>query len=198
VSAEPLVDRYLASLPGGLHAHPECEHRGDALGLWLQRSPLHGVAHRLPREIASLLDDPSCLPPWVPEVHASAIYLAIREAHFPDDAAFLAHADRCNRALLDTPMNRLLFWVATPRALLRAVGPRWNVFHRGSALRARTPSDTSTELELSFPEHLFPAIVLRGSATGIAAALENGGAHDVTMDLAQFGPTRARFDGHWQ
>jgi hypothetical protein len=191
------VEAYLGSLPGGLDAYPECAHKGETLALWLRRSPMRGLTEQLPAALAPLLAEGATLPTWVPEVHASALYLAIREAHFADDAAFLAHAYACNRAVLDTPTNRVLFWVAAPSAILRAAALRWSALHRGSTLDIRIRGETAAEVAMTFPEHLFPEIVLRGSATGFVAALENAGAREVEMTLKEAQPSRALFAGRW-
>jgi hypothetical protein len=192
------VENYLARLPGGIQAYPECRHKGDALSLWLRTSPTSGVTERVPPEAAAVLASASHLPVWVPEVHASVLYLAIRDVHFADDGAFLLHAIECNRKLLDTPTNRVLFWVVSPKDMLRAAGSRWGSFHRGSTLSVRIRGDTSAELELGFPPHLLPEIVLRGNGTGFAAALETAGARDVVVDMIDVEPTRARFRGSWR
>jgi hypothetical protein len=134
----------------------------------------------------------------VPEVYANVLYLAIREVHFADDASFLAHSSARNRALLETPMNRVLFWVARPKDMLRAAGLRWGTLHRGSSIRVRIRNETSAEMELRFPPYLFPEIVLRGTGTGFAVALENSGARDVVGDLQSLEPTRALFAAQWR
>jgi hypothetical protein len=192
------VEKYIASLPGGIGAYPDCARNGEAFSLWLQRSPTSGLADRVPAQVAALLASASELPTWVPEVHATVLSLAIREAHFADDASFLEHASACNRAVLQTPSNRTLFWVATPTAILRAAGLRWSALHRGSSVEVRIRSEVSAGLELRFPLHLFPEVVLRGTATGFAAVLENAGARDVVVDLRAVEPTRAVFAGHWR
>ncbi|HEY8090787.1 MAG TPA: hypothetical protein VIF09_23155 [Polyangiaceae bacterium] len=190
------VEAYLASLPGGLDAYPDCMHRGDMLALWLRNSPTDGLAERLPGRLAAWLGEAKAAT-WVPEVHASALYLAIREAHFADDGAFLAHAYECNRAVLDTPGNRLVFWVATPSAILRGAGLRWSTLHRGTSLDVRIRSDQAGDLTMAFPAGLLPEIVLRGNGTGFVAALENAGARNVEVRLADRQPTQARFTGRW-
>lgn len=192
------VENYLARLPGGIQAYPECNQKGDALSLWLRDSPTSGLIERLPPEAAAVLGSVAHLPVWVPDVHASVLYLAIREVHFADDAAFLAHAKVRNRALLDTPTNRILFWVVSPKDLLRAAGLRWGSFHRGSTLTVRIRGDSSAEFELGFPPHLLPEIVLLGNGTGIAAALEGAGARDVVIEMTDVAPTRARFRASWR
>jgi hypothetical protein len=194
----PMVERYFASLPGGASAYPECAHKGETLAMWLSRSPTDGLAERLPAPIASLLDARRPFPAWVPEVHASALYLAIREAHFADDDAFVAHARACNRAVLDTPTNRVLFWVAAPRAILRAASVRWGALHRGSSIEVRITGDTSADLLMTFPPHVFPEIVLRGVATGFTAALENAGARGLVMEVVAVETTRAWFSARWR
>jgi hypothetical protein len=134
----------------------------------------------------------------VPEVHATIIFLAIRELHFRDDGGFLEHARRCNRAVLETPTNRLILWAASPRAILRGVSLRWGSLHRGSKLEARTPGEGSAELTLTFPPRLLPEIVLRGNATGIREALEGSGGRDVEVDLHAMEPSRAVFRARWR
>jgi len=192
------VDRYLASLPGGLEAYRECTHKGVPLGVWLRRSPIAGLAELVPSKVGDLLRAPGDLPPWVPEVHANVIYLAMREARFADDAAFLAHASECNRAVLDTPANRVLFWAASPRAILRGAEVRWRSLHLGTKIDVRFPSAVSADVELTFPPNLMPEIVLRGNAVAAAVALENAGARDVEIDLRAVDATRGAFFCRWR
>lgn len=194
----PSVESYLASLPRGLSSYPECTHKGEPLGVWLQRSPTRGLARLVPGPVAALLDRDRPTPAWVPDVHANVLYLAMRQAHFADDSAFLAHARACNQAVLETPMNRVLFWAAAPRAILRAAGLRWGSLHRGSTIDVRVGQDSSATVVLSFPRGLFPELVLRGNATGFAVALENAGARDVEILLRAIEPTRAVFTGRWR
>jgi hypothetical protein len=191
------VEAYLASLPGGIDAYPECLHKGEPLSVWLRRSHAPGLAARLPPQVSTLLDPERPFPPWVPEVHASALYLAIRAARFDDDAAFLAHAHRCNSAVLQTPTNRVLFWVATPAAILRAAGARWSSLHRGSSLEVRIAQETSAQGTLLHPPRLFPEIVLHGIGTAFAAALENAGARNVHFELSRTDDTHTFFEGRW-
>jgi hypothetical protein len=192
------VEDYLAGVPGGIDGYPQCFHRGDPLARWIEHSPTAGLRERLPAPAAALLRPGARIPNWVPEVHATIIFLAIRELHFRDDAAFLEHSRRCNRAVLETPANRLILWAASPRAILRGVSLRWGSLHRGSTLAARTPGEGSAELTLTFPPRLLPEIVLRGNATGIREALEGSGGRDVEVDLHAMEPTRAVFRARWQ
>lgn len=194
----PSVDRYLASLPGGLDAYPECEHRGEPLWVWLQRTPTAGLAEQLPPPTALLLGPGHAIPAWVPEVHANVIYLAVREVCFADDGAFLAHAYGRNRAVLETPTNRVLFWAASPKAILRAAGLRWSSLHRGTAIDVRIVGDGAAHVTLTYPPRLFPEIILRGTATGFAVALENAGANDVKLRLGSASETSAVFEGSWR
>ena len=192
------VERYLAALPGGIDAYPECVHKGASLALWLERSETSGLAERLPLEVAPLLTQGTRMPTWVPEVHATVLYLGIREAKFDDDEAFVAHARARNREVLDTPTNRLVFWVASPRAILRGAGLRWGSLHRGTSVEVRLVSDTSAHTTLTYPPRLFPETVLRGTATGFTAALENAGARDVVLDMHSASETQATFSAAWR
>jgi hypothetical protein len=191
------IEAYLASLPGGADAYPERLHKGEPLSVWLQRSHAAALAPLVPAQVAALLHGDRPFPAWVPEVHACVLYLAIREARFADDASFLAHAHARNRDVLRTPANRIIFWALAPKAILRAAGLRWGSLHRGSSLEVRVAHDTSAEVTLEYPPRLFPEIVLRGTATGFAAVLENAGARDVRVSVCEVGETRARFAGRW-
>jgi hypothetical protein len=191
------VEDYLAAVPGGIDGYPECLHRGEALAQWIEHSPTAGLPEQLPARAAALLRRDGGMANWVPEVHATVIYLAIRELHFRDDAAFVEHARRCNRAVLETPANRLLLWAGSPRAILRGTSLRWGSLHRGSTLEARTPDERSAELTLGFPPRLLPEIVLRGNGAGIGVALEGAGARDVEVDLHAMEPSRAVFRVRW-
>jgi hypothetical protein len=190
------VEAYLASLPGGVDAYPECTHKGEPLSVWLQRSPVAELAASLPPQVSALLDPERPLPPWVPEVHANVLYLAIRSS-FADDAAFLAHAHACNRAVLQTPTNRVVFWVATPAAILRAAAVRWRSLHRGSSIEVRIAQEHAAQGTLLHPPRLFPEIVLRGLATAFAAAVENAGGQSVHFELRGTDDTHAFFEGRW-
>lgn len=190
------VDAYLGSLPRGVDSYPECMHKGEPFAVWLRRTPTHGVARLLPPEVARLVAHDRPSPAWVPEVHATAVYLAIRHAHFDDDAAFVAHARECNRAVLDTPTSRLLFWAASPRAILRTAKLLWANLHRGSAIEVRFSRDNSAEALLSFPRGLFPELVLRGTGTGFASALENSGGRGVEVQLRR-AESPAVFAARW-
>lgn len=191
------VEEYLASLAGGVDAYPECAHKGEPLSVWLDRSPARGLVERLPSKLARVLKQRP-MPGWVSEVSANALYLAIRDVHFPDDASFVAHSRVCNRAVLDTPANRIVFWGTSPKGILRAAAHRWGALHRGSFIDVRMPDGTSVDVLLRFPPRVFPEVVLLGIATGFAVALENTGARDVVFELRDLDTTCAFFVGRWR
>jgi hypothetical protein len=191
------VEDYLAAVPGGIDGYPECLHRGEPLAQWIEHSPTAGL-EELPAPAAALLRRDESMPNWVPEVHATVVFLAIRELHFRDDAAFLEHARRCNQAVLETPTNRLLLWAASARAILRAASLRWGSLHRGSTLEVRTPDERSAEITLAFPPRLLPEIVLRGNGAGLSVALESAGARDVEVELHAMEPSQAVFRARWR
>jgi hypothetical protein len=190
------VEDYLASIPGGIDGYPDCLHKGEPFAAWLDRSPTQRLRECIPVQAARWLAADK-LPTWVPEVHATVTYLALREVYFTSDAAFLEHARICNEAVLDTPTNRVLFWAASPRAILRGSAHRWGTLHRGSSMSIRTPDDKSAELTLEFAPGLLPEIVLRGNAVGIALALERTGGRGVEVHLRSATATRAVFEARW-
>jgi hypothetical protein len=192
------VEEYLASIPGGIDGYPECLHKGEPLGVWLQGSPIDGLSDVVPPQVAGLLGARSSLPVWVPEVHATVIYLAMRDVHFASDAAFLEHAEKVNRGVLETPINRVLFWVASPRSILRGGSVRWGSLHRGSTIEVRTRDEHSAELTLRYPPNLLPKLIALGNGTGFKLALENAGAKEVDVTLRESDSTHTTFDSRWR
>ena len=192
------VEEYLASIPGGIDGYPECKHKGEPLGVWLDGSPTDGLSKVIPPRIAELLRPRADLPVWVPEVHATVIYLAMREVHFASDEAFLEHAKRLNRGVLETPVNRVLFWVASPQSILRGGSVRWGSMHRGSTIEVRTRNEGSAETTLSYPPYLLPRLIALGNGTGFKVAMENAGGKNVEVTLREYDSTHATFDSKWR
>jgi hypothetical protein len=190
------VEEYLEKIPGGINGYPECMHKGEPFAVWLERSPIAGLAAVLPPEVGRYLQPNARIATWVPEVHTTVVYLAIRE-RLGDDDAFLAHSRTCNRAVLQTPLNRILFAVASPRGILRGAATRWGSLHRGTQVDVRLPDDRSAEVTLTFPPHLLPEIVLGGNGAGIKLALEHAGAREVALETRVLGPTQACFAARW-
>lgn len=104
----PRVTAYLDRLPGGIDAFPEAEVKYSVVATWLEGHDAGVLVDGLPTAVHPLLQREFPVTRWISEVHATTIYLGLRERLFSSDDAFVADALRRNHTLLNKPMYRIL------------------------------------------------------------------------------------------
>jgi hypothetical protein len=166
------VGAYLAALPGGIDAHPECVAKGSLVRNLLEGQPAGELARRLPGALRRLAAEPPMGIEWIPEVHLTALYLGLADVRGLRDEDFLLFARERNRSLFRSPAYRFLMEVVTPATLLKFAVQRWGNFHRGIALEVGGVSDDGVRVSLRFPEALLPPLMIRVYAQAFVAALE--------------------------
>ncbi|MDB4971253.1 MAG: hypothetical protein JWN44_6942 [Myxococcales bacterium] len=191
------MEAYLASLAGGLEAHPECLGKGSIARSVLAKFPIDKLP-KLPGPVQALVDSPPPSSLWIPEVHANALFLAICDAQFPDDESYLAFSLDFNRALLRSALYRIVMFVASPTQLLKTAGMQWNALHRGSTMNASLLVTGNAVSQLNYPIALFPPLMVRSFATAQRAVVEGSGGKDVVVELRGHTATRAEFDVRWK
>jgi uncharacterized protein (TIGR02265 family) len=191
------MEAYVGALPGGLDAHPACQQKGSIVKGVLQDYPTTRLP-RLPDPVQALVDEPPLASVWVSEVHATALYMAICDAHFEDDDAFVAFSGTFNRKLLRSPLYRVLMLVATPARLAHRAGMRWGALHRGSTFEIEMLAEGDARARLRYPTELFPHLMLRCFATGFQAAIEGSGGKNVRLEMGQRTPDDAEYGIHWE
>lgn len=191
------MEAYLAALPKGVHAHPECLHKGSVVRQVLKAFPIDRLP-RLPEPIQKLIDEPPLPSSWVREVHAIALYLAICDAHFETDDSYVTFSANFNRKLLQGPLYRVLMWVATPNRLMNHAGMRWGALHRGSTLKVEPAGERQARGRVSYPTELFPLLLLRCFATAFQAAIEGSGGKNVRLEMRHRDPLQAEYDVFWE
>ena len=191
------MEAYLASIPHGLDGHPECLHKGSVTRQVLQKFPIDKLP-RLPEPIQKLIDNPPLASAWVREVHATALYLAICDAHFDTDDAYVTFSADFNRNLLRSPLYRILMLVATPNLLMKRAGMRWGALHRGSTLFVEPAGDKVARGLVRYPTELFPLLLMRCFATAFQAAIEGSGGKNVQVTMRERSAQQAEYDVSWE
>jgi hypothetical protein len=180
----PRFAAYLAGLPGGLAAYPDCLAKGALVRTTIDDRPeLVKRVGELPRELGRLMVEPPLAGEWLPEAHFVALFHAHNDMLGLDEVGVLARSRARNRLLFESPAYRILMAVLSPATLLRFSGKRWANFHRGTQLEVSGASDDGVRVVLRFPPRLFDRLVLLAFGQAFAAALELSGAHDPVAHL---------------
>lgn len=195
----PLYSAYVAALPDGLDSHPECKAKGSMLRVDLKAMPAPETSGLLPREIEALLHDLPLNSQWIPEVHNVAAHLAAYDLRFGDDwDAAASHIYLSNKRLLESPLYKALFLLASPGLLLRGAQWRWGQLHKGVELKAVLHDDRrSGTITLSYPSNLFSHEFVRGIGAGIKALLEANRTTSIEHEVTSYSSTHAVIEGSW-
>lgn len=197
--SSPRLERYLAGLPGGFDAHPGCLAKGALVRNLLEHQPLvAALAQKFPEPLRRLAAEPPVGSEWVPEVHFSALLLAVADARELTGPQLLSWTRDRNRALFRSPAYRILMAVASPAMLLRFAPARWANWHRGTSLEVIGVADDGVRVTLGFPRGLFDATLVRVYAEAFTAALELANARKPRVDLLAEEPGVARYRASWQ
>ncbi len=194
-------DAYVASLPQGLSSYPEHVQKASVYREFIRFMPTGALPGRVPAVIEQLFLRPLPASAWVPEVHVTALFLAICDAGFPNEADFIARAFVANQELLTGPLYRILMMVASPGYLARNAEARWNTFHRGIKMVTETLPEGKTRsavFRLEYPHGLLPELMARSYTTAFRAALEAAGGRGVNVEVQRYGPTSCAFACRWE
>ena len=186
-SATARIEQYLEKLPGGIHAFPTAQVKYAVVGLWIEGHDLEALAEVLPHEVRPLLEPGFPISRWVSEVHATCIYLALRELFFPSDEAFVADALERNRALLLKPIYKILVRLLSPSRAAKGTSMAFSQMHRGVTLEVEPLAD-SWVVTLHHPANLVPELLGRCYATAVRGALEVKGYTGVTAEPTALEP----------
>ncbi|MGH1342406.1 MAG: hypothetical protein ACRBN8_12680 [Nannocystales bacterium] len=188
-SVLPRVAAYLDQLPGGIDAFPEAEVKYSVVATWLEGHDATALVSSLPDAVHPLLQREFPVTRWVPEVHATMVYLGLRERFFESDDAFVADALERNRTLVNKPMYRILLGLLSKSRAVKGASVTYSQLHRGTELIV-VGGDDHWEVYIVHPPHLVPPILGRCYATAMRAALEVKGYENVYCKPIAFEPER--------
>jgi len=190
----PRLTEYLASVPGGLDAYPECQARSGILQTFLEAGP--ALDGELDPFVARLLAPPAR--GFIPEVVLNAGFLAVGDLAGMSEAGYVAWHRAANARLFQGLIFRALMSVFSPMVLLERAPSRWESFHAGTRLTVKKDGAQAAVAELTFPPRLYTELHLRGIAESFVAALEHARGREVVAELGAHAPTSAVFVARWR
>ena len=191
----PAAANYLARLPEGLDAFPQCQMLAE--GPLSFRAVYPQVFQRpdLPGAVKRLVQAPWKPNDWVPMVLAVTMNEMVRDHLRMGEAEYLAVAVKLALSFLDRPAYRGMCRVLSPHLLLMGFHWRWSHFHRGIPMYDGGGSKQRHTLRMEYPVGLLPSISIKYygllfkrllMATGVAGAQVNTqqvGAGETTYEM---------------
>jgi hypothetical protein len=191
------MEAYLAALPRGLAAYPSCQQKSAILRTFMTAEIAHHIEGALPPELRGLVTHPPPVTAWIPEVQATALYLAGRDA-MGSDEEYVEMAYVLNRKLLSGVLYRALFAFVSPTRVLTGAASRWGQLHRGTDLRALKVTDTDAVLRLTGPPNHIPQVLALAYGTAFRAVLELTGGRSVVVTCRRDGPEGCTYLAGWR
>lgn len=178
----PRVHQYLSGLPRGLDSYPTCLQKASVFRQFIKLAPSTWKSN-LPAPLGALIRSPPPLTAWIPEVHATSVYLGIVDVRGWEDREFVNRSLAMNRELLQSPLYRILMSMVSPSRLIRGGPSRWMTMHQGIELTGLVEGKTSALFKLTFPPRIMPTLLVQSYATAFQAALEIASARQVTVSI---------------
>jgi len=189
-------DDYCDSLPAGLASHPECKHKAAFYRDFMLRVPVARHVKRFPEALRYMIDAPPAPSAWLPEVHTNAFYLAARDVVLESDEQLVRTMYEVNRHVLSSPLNRIMFLLATPALVMTAGEARWAAFHEGSRFKTKRRGGHGT-VDITYPKNLFPPLMMRVYEQ-IFQAVFDMSREPARVRLMSAEPFCARFEVRWK
>ena len=183
------TEAYLRRLPEGLESYEGHLVKMSVVRAWVEGHSLAALREALPQPLVpgELLERP--VTAWVPEVHATVVYLTMRDLFFDDDDAYVEAAYAKNSKLLRGPLYRVLTTLFSWQRISSLGGSVFARMHRGIESTAEVVGDRGLRWRLDYPEHLVPPLIGRCYVTALVAALEAGGLGTVHVEIEANTPT---------
>lgn len=202
-SAETLLGRYLADLPGGLDAYPTT--RASAVmvrNLIGDTRYAPRLGEGLPPVLEALVREPPGADAWIPVVHLCALHAATYDQWFASDGGLEAYEKWTflrNMQLTDTPVYRQLLEQQSPEALLATYSTaRWSFFYRGVALDVAHAEPGHVVLRLTYPPACWPEISRHAIGAAFRSTLVIAGATDPRVESRAVSSRVSTFALRWR
>jgi Protein of unknown function (DUF2378) len=199
----PSATAYIASLPGGLSAHPQCLVKGSVVREFLATQFAAELRDSLPLVLRDYYEHRPVATSWVPEVHMHVFLHAAFDRIFAGpsrggEAAFLHWVLESNRALLNSPLYRVLFFVVSTERLFMGFDKRWSAFRRGSSLHVRAMAPKDVRLWLRYPPGLYTDLTAKVRCTAFRAAADCAGAIDAKVQIEERRADETEYSIRWR
>ena len=195
--AFPRTAAYLAALPGGLEAYPRCRVRTVVTREITDQFPQVLESQGIDPEVRDLLRGSIGGGEWMPDAHGMLVRLLVRDAAFETDADYCRWYFDVAGRIFAKPFYRVLMYVVSPTLVMLGAQKRWAAFREGTTLSAKIERNQG-EIELRFPERLYPELTLRGFGEAFRASVVAARARSAYVDLLEASPDRGRWKIGWQ
>lgn len=191
---------YLARLRDGFEAHPHCQVKGSVVRE-VAASFDAPLTQQLPQAIRTLVEHPPPVSAWIAEVPFNVMVL-VQNEHLARQTgrktALLDAAFEVSKALLSTPLYKILFLVVSPERLVAGVDKRWAALRRGTFIEVVEHSRESARIRVHYPAHHYTPTLLTIRGASIRAALVCAGAKDATVQLEPRDEESSDFNCRWK
>ncbi len=181
------VQAYVDSIPDGLDSYSDAKVKYSVVDTWIEGHDRAAIQARVPDPILPLLEDGFPVSRWVPEVHATVVYLTLRELFFANDDAFVADALERNTALLRRPIYRVLMRLLSVTRAAQGPSIAYSQMHRGTDLIVKAEPHAWL-VTLKHPPYLIPEVMARCYGTALRAAIQEKGGTDVRVQPESSSP----------
>jgi hypothetical protein len=193
----PRTAAYLAELPGGLEAYPRCR---------VRTAVTREITDQFPKALDSPGIDPAIVElirtaiqrgEWMPEAYGMLVRLIVRDIVFQTDADYHRWYYDIAGKIFAKPVYRVLMYVVSPTLVMLGAQKRWAAFREGTTLSAKIDRNQG-EIELKFPEKLYPELILVGFGEAFRASIVAARARNAKIELIEAAAERARWTVSWQ
>jgi hypothetical protein len=196
----PEAAAYVSRLRDGLDSHPHCQVKGSVMREVATAFDA-ALTAQLPPTLRSIIESPPPVSTWIAEVPFNALVLVqsdhtIRRTGRKN--AMHEFAFETSKALLSTPLYKILFLVVSPERLVSGVDKRWAALRRGTFIELVDHSREHARLRVHYPPHHYTETLLSIRAQSIRAALVCARAKDPSVNVESRENERSDFVCRWR
>src|SRR5437870_1837601 len=151
----PRTAAYLATLPGGLGAYPNCRVRTVVTREITDQFPRVLDDAGIEPDVRELLRRSLAQGEWMPDAHGMFVRILARDIVFETDDDYNRWYFEIAGRIFAKPLNKVLMYVVSPTLVMLGATKRWAAFREGTTLTS-TIDKNRGEIQLKFPENLYP------------------------------------------
>src|SRR6185503_698302 len=133
---------------------------------------------------------------WMPEAYGLLVRLIVRDIVFHTDAEYHRWYYDIAGKIFAKPVYRMLMYVVSPTLVMLGAQKRWAAFREGTTLSAKIDRNQG-EIELKFPEKLYPELILVGFGEAFRASVVAARARNAKVELVEVAAECARWKVSW-
>lgn len=196
----PETATYLSRLPQGAESYRECEVKGSVVREVASGFDAATVA-TLPPSLREVIANPPPVSSWVQEVPLNVLLLVQHEVlarRTGHRETMVDRAYEATRALLNTPLYKILFIVVSPERLFSGLDRRWSSMRRGTSIELLELAPMRARIRANFPAHHYNETLLKIRASSLRASLSCAGAKEVEVAIDAVTKDHCDWSARWR